>query len=48
MLAWQTPSGKLFSDQEQQAQHPGDRFFEYAAQMAEVTIAWPNKSFFTK
>lgn len=46
MLAWQTPSGALFSDQEQQAAHAGDLFFEFAAEMADATIVWPNKSFF--
>lgn len=46
MLAWQTPSGALFSDAEQKLEHPGDKFFEYAAQMAEATLVWPNKSFF--
>lgn len=48
MLAWQTPSGALFSDAEQQADHAGDLFFEFAAQMAEATIVWPNKTFFER
>lgn len=46
MLAWQTATGALFSDAEQRLQHPGDKFFEFAAQMAEATLVWPNKSFF--
>lgn len=46
MIAWQQPSGSLFSDAEQQLRNPGDRFFEYAAQVAEATIVWPNASFF--
>ena len=48
MLAWQNPSGALFSDAEQQADHPGDLFFEHAAQMAEATVVWPNKTFFER
>lgn len=48
MLAWQTPSGALFSDAEHQDAHAGDKFFEFAAQMAEATIVWPNKTFFEK
>ena len=46
MIAWQQPSGALFSDAEQQERHPGDKFFEFAAQMAEATIVWPGKDFF--
>jgi hypothetical protein len=46
MIAWQQPSGALFSDAEQQARFPGDRAFEYAAQIAEATIVWPAASFF--
>jgi hypothetical protein len=46
MIAWQQPSGALFSDPEQKKRHPGDKFFEFAAQMAEVTIVWPGKDFF--
>lgn len=48
MLAWQTPKGTLFSDQDQQNEHSGDLFFEFAAQMAEATIVWPSKAFFKK
>jgi hypothetical protein len=46
MIAWQQPSGQLFSDQDQQAIAPGDLFFQHAAKMAEATIVWPAKSFF--
>lgn len=48
MLAWQTPTGALFSDAEQQAEHAGDLFFAFSAQMAEATLVWPNKSFFAQ
>ena len=43
MLAWQQPSGTLFSHQDQQAVDPDDRFFEFAASMAEATLVWPSK-----
>lgn len=46
MIAWSQPSGLLFSDADQQRLYPGDKFFEYAAQMAEATLVWPHKSFF--
>lgn len=46
MIAWQQPSGALFSSEEQQARHAGDKFFEYAAQIAEATIVWPSAAFF--
>lgn len=46
MAAWATPSGALFSHQEQLLDHPGDMFFEHAAAMAEATFVWPNKIFF--
>ena len=36
LIAWQQPSGALFSDAEQQLRSPGDKFFEFAAQMAEA------------
>ena len=46
LIAWQQPRGALFSDAEQQMRHPGDKFFEFAAQMAEPTLVWPDNSFF--
>jgi len=48
MLAWQQPPGQLFSDQDQRAIDSGDAFFQYAADMAEATLVWPDKSFFRK
>lgn len=48
MIAWQQPSGALFSDAEQQARFAGDKAFEYAAQIAEATIVWPSASFFKR
>lgn len=46
MLAWQQPSGQLFSHQDQLAIDDTDMFFEHAAAMAETTLQWPNKVFF--
>lgn len=46
MIGWAQPSGLMFSDADQQRLHPGDRFFEFAAQMSQATITWPHKSFF--
>lgn len=46
MLAWQQPSGQLFSDADQRVVDSGDAFFQYAAEMAEATLVWPDKSFF--
>lgn len=46
MIAWAQPSGALFSDAEQQQRHAGDKFFEFAAQVAEATIVWPAAAFF--
>lgn len=34
------PSIKRFTDEYQQRQHPGDLFFQYVPQMAEVPILW--------
>lgn len=34
------PSIKRFTDEYQQRQHPGDLFFQYVPQMAEVSILW--------
>ncbi|AJP74454.1 hypothetical protein [Sphingomonas hengshuiensis] len=31
---------KRFTDEYQQRKHPGDRFFEYAAAMTEVSVLW--------
>lgn len=46
MIGWAQPSGLLFSDADQQRLHPGDKFFEFAAQMSQATIVWPDKKFF--
>ncbi len=46
MLAWQQPTGQLYSDQDQRAVDAADKFCEYVAEMAEATLVWPDKSFF--
>jgi hypothetical protein len=48
LIGWSQPSGLLFSDADQQRLHPGDKFFEYAAQMSQATVVWPDKSFFSR
>lgn len=45
-IAWQQSSGLLMSHEDQQVLHPGDKFFEYGAQMSEAVITWPGKEFF--
>lgn len=46
MAAYAESKEVLFSNEDQQAISPGDKFFEYAAQMASATIVWPGKDFF--
>ena len=46
MLAWQQPTGQLYSDQDQRAVDPADAFCEFVAAMAEATLVWPGKAFF--
>lgn len=46
LIAWRQGRGDLFSDAEQQARYPGDKAFEYAAQIAEATVVWPSAAFF--
>jgi hypothetical protein len=48
LLGATRPRGTLSSNEDQQARAPGDKFFEYAAQLAEATIVWPGKEFFKK
>lgn len=43
---WSAPKLLRFSHEDQQTIAPGDLFFQFAAQMAEATIVWPNKTFF--
>lgn len=48
LARWDQPNLLRFSHQDQQRLHPGDRFFEFAERMADVTITWPAKEFFKK
>ncbi len=43
MVRWQTPSGALMSHADQAQVDPTDKFFEFAAEMAEKTLVWPSK-----
>ena len=43
LIAWEEPAGLLYSDADQQALHPGDKFFEYTASLVEATVVWPSK-----
>lgn len=43
---WERPRVVLFSDDEQQRTHPGDRSFRYANTMADAEIVWPAGSWF--
>lgn len=47
---WSSPSGAVYNDVDQQARHPGDRFFEYGPQVADqvTTVKWPTKGFYAK
>lgn len=42
------PRVRRFTDADQQAAYPGDKFFEFLPQMVEKTIIWPAASFFRK
>lgn len=42
------PKVRRHSDADQQAAYPGDRFFEYAAQLVERSIVWPNREWFKR
>jgi hypothetical protein len=33
LVAWDEPAGLMYSDADQQALHPGDKFFDYCAQI---------------
>ena len=48
LLGATRPRGTLSSNEDQQLRAPGDKFFEYAAQLAEATIVWPGKDFYKK
>ena len=46
LLRWQQPTGQRFADADHQQRHPGDPFFQYAAQVAQDTLVWPGKEFY--
>lgn len=37
---WKNPRNSRYTDADQQARHPGDKFFEFVSQMAEKEIFW--------
>jgi hypothetical protein len=37
---WDRPRLRMYSDADQRARHPGDRFFEYIASMESTSIVW--------
>jgi hypothetical protein len=40
------PSGMLYTDQDQQKLHPGDRSWQYVVDQSEKRITWPAADFF--
>lgn len=40
------PKVRRYNDADQQAEYPGDRFFEFVPQMTERTIIWPARQWF--
>ena len=38
---WSRPNIRRYTDEDQQAVYPGDRFFEFGAEMAEKDLIWP-------
>lgn len=48
LIGWQQPTGKLFSNEQQQLDYAGDEFFEFAADLAEKPIVWPGKDFWKR
>lgn len=41
-ILWRQSAVRRYTDQDQQAAYPGDRFFEFVPQMAEKEIVWPS------
>lgn len=37
---WQRPRVRLYNNDDQQAEHPGDKFFEYTEQMVNAEFIW--------
>jgi hypothetical protein len=37
---WKNSRNSRYTDADQQARHPGDKFFEFVSQMAEKEIFW--------
>lgn len=46
MASLSRPRSERYSDQEQQAQYPGDLGMQFASELASRTIVWPNSQWF--
>lgn len=48
LIDFARPKIRRYNDADQQAEYPGDRFFEFVPQMVEAEITWPNRQFFLR
>lgn len=48
LARWATPNNLRYSSEDQTLIDPTDRFFDYAAQMTQINLVWPNKTFFQR
>jgi len=46
LIGWQQPSGRLFSNEQQQLDYAGDKFCEFASDLVDKPIVWPDASYF--
>lgn len=42
---WDRPRVRRYTDEEQKAEHPGDRFFEFLSATVEKDLIWPARTF---
>lgn len=40
MVTWDRPRTRRYNNEDQQSRYPGDRGFEYVAQMVEKSLIW--------
>jgi hypothetical protein len=45
---WDRPRVRRFTDEDQRAAHPTDRFFEFVSATAEKDLIWPQRTFFER
>ncbi len=48
MIEWARATKLLYTNEQQQAMFPGDRFFEFVPELVEKQIVWPAKAFFAR